>query len=62
MCRFLQPPMGGIVSLAFAEAVNDTSEEDGLLLRLDREKGRVCAIDYTEEDLAIAAKQRIEVR
>ena len=46
----------------FAEAINETSEEDGLLLRLDREKGRVCVIDYTEEDLAIAAKQRIEVR
>ena len=46
----------------FAKAVNETPEEDGLLLRLDRDGGRIRAVDYTEEDLAVAAKQRIEVR
>ena len=46
----------------FAKAVNETPEEDGLLLRLDRDGGRIRAVDYSEEDLAVAAKQRIEVR
>jgi len=46
----------------FAKAVNETPEEDGLLLRLDRDGGRIRAVDYTEEDLAVAAEQRIEVR
>ena len=46
----------------FAKAVNETPEEDGLLLRLDREEGRTGVVDYTEEDLAVAAEQRIEVR
>lgn len=46
----------------FAKAVNETPEEDGLLLRLDQDGGRIRAVDYSEEDLAVAAKQRIEVR
>lgn len=46
----------------FANAVNETQEEDGLLIRLEREDNQIRVVDYTEEDLAEAAKQRIEVR
>ena len=46
----------------FAKAVNETPGSDGMLVRLDRDGGRIRAVDYTEEDLAVAAKQRIEVR
>jgi len=48
--------------VGFAKAVNETPEEDGLLLRLDRAGGRIRAIDYTEDQLRVAADQRIEVR
>ncbi len=48
--------------VGFAQAVNETPEEDGLLLRLEREEGRTTVVNYTEQDLAIAAEQRIEVR
>lgn len=46
----------------FSKAVNETPEEDGLLLRLDRDGGRVRAVDYSEDQLRVAAEQRIEVR
>ena len=46
----------------FARAINETPGTDGMLVRLDRDGGRIRAVDYTEEDLAVAAKQRIEVR
>ena len=46
----------------FAKAVNETPEEDGLLLRLDRDGGRIRAVDYTEDQLRVATEQRIEVR
>ena len=46
----------------FAKAVNETPEEDGLLLRLDRNGGEVRAVDYTEAQLQVATDQRIEVR
>ncbi len=46
----------------FAKAVNETPEEDGLLLRLDRADGQVRAVAYTEAQLQVAADQRIEVR
>lgn len=48
--------------VGFAKAVNETPEEDGLLLRLDRDDGRVRAVDYSEDQLRVAAEQRIEVR
>ena len=48
--------------VGFAKAVNETPEEDGLLLRLDRDGGQVRAVDYTEAQLRVAADQRIEVR
>ena len=46
----------------FAKAVNETPEEDGLLLRLDRDGGRIRAVDYSKDQLRVAAEQRIEVR
>ena len=46
----------------FSKAVNETPEEDGLLLRLDRDGGRIRAVDYSEDQLRVAAEQRIEVR
>ncbi len=46
----------------FAQAVNETPEEDGLLLRLNRDGGQVRAVDYTEAQLQVAADQKVEVR
>ena len=41
-------------------AANDGVE--GVLIRLDRDEGSIRAIEYSEEELAIAARQDIEVR
>ena len=41
-------------------AANDRVE--GVLIRLDRDEGSIRAIEYSEEELAIAARQDIEVR
>ncbi len=46
----------------FSKAMNETPEEDGLLLRLDRDGGRVRTMDYSEDQLRVASEQRIEVR
>jgi AAA15 family ATPase/GTPase len=48
--------------VAFQYAANRSSA-DGMLYRLDRERdGEVHAVRYTEEEVAIAAEQQIEVR
>ena len=46
---------------SFAEAANE-SPEDGALLRLTRRGGDIIPTVFDEEDLAIAAYERIEVR
>ena len=46
----------------FAHAATDVTEVEGLLVRLEEEQGRIRAIDYSEDDLQIAAEQGIEVR
>lgn len=46
----------------FAKASADSAEVDGVLVRLERDQDGVYAIDYPEEELAIAAEQGIEVR
>ena len=46
----------------FAHAAAEISEADGVLVRLDRDDRGLRAIEYSEEDLKIAADQGIEVR
>ena len=46
----------------FTEAANDSEEEDGLLVRLERHGERIRVVEYTEEKLDIAVRQQIEVR
>ena len=46
----------------FAEAANETTEVDCALVRVARKGGATWAVEYSEEDLRIAAEQGIEVR
>ena len=46
----------------FAHAAAEINEADGVLIRLDRDNRGLRAIEYSEEDLKIAADQGIEVR
>ena len=46
----------------FARAAAETDQIDGLSLRLDRERGYLRAVSYSEEGLLAAAEQGIEVR
>ena len=46
----------------FAKAACDLPGVDGLLVRLDRSRGQLRAVEYTEEELQTAAEQGIEVR
>ena len=46
----------------FAEAAAENEEAEGHLIRLSRQYGDLRAIEYSEEELAIAAEQGIEVR
>ena len=46
----------------FAQAAMQSEDADGALVRLSRQYGDLRAVEYSEEDLAIAAAQRIEVR
>ncbi len=46
----------------FAMAATQVEEVDGALVRLDRYDDHIKAVEYTEEDLRIAAKHGIEVR
>ena len=46
----------------FAYAAADSESADGVLIRLDRDEQGLRAVEYSEEDLKIAAEQGIEVR
>ena len=46
----------------FAMAATEIEEVDGALVRLDRYDDRIRAVEYTEDDLRVAAKHGIEVR
>ena len=46
----------------FARAASGFKEDRGVLIRLSRQHGDLRAVEYPEEELAIAAEQGIEVR
>ena len=46
----------------FARAAAETEEAEGQLVRLSRQYGDLRAVEYSEEELTIAAEQGIEVR
>ncbi len=46
----------------FAEAAAELEDTEGILIRLSRRDGHLRAVEYPEEELAIAAEQGIEVR
>ena len=45
----------------FAQAMTDCEEVDGALVRLERENGTLCAVEYSERNIKAAAKQRIGI-
>ena len=46
----------------FARAAINSPESEGVLVRLERQDERTCAVVYSESELETAAKQSIEVR
>ena len=46
----------------FAEAARELEDTEGVLVRLSRQDGELRAVEYPEEELAIAADQGIETR
>ena len=46
----------------FAQAATENEEAEGRLVRLSRQYGDLRAVEYSEEEMAIAAEQGIEVR
>ena len=48
--------------VSFARVAIAYEKLDGLLVRIDQTGDRMRAVEYTEQDLQIAARQRIEVR
>lgn len=46
----------------FAQAARDSEEVEGVLIRLERNDDGIRVVEYSEEELQIAAKQGIEVR
>ena len=46
----------------FAQAASELEDVEGVLVRLSRSGGDLRAVEYPEEELAIAAEQGIEVR
>ena len=46
----------------FAQAAKEFDDAEGVLVRLSRQYGDLRAVEYPEEELAIAAEQGIEVR
>ena len=46
----------------FAQAAADVDKVEGVLVRLERDGSRIRAVEYSEDDLKIAAEQGIEVR
>ena len=66
----MQATAGGILNTChswdcvkgFAQAAIDSDEVEGTLVRLERSDNRIWAIEYSEDELEVAAKQHIEVR
>ena len=48
--------------VGFARAATDLDEVEGILVRLEQDGEKIRAIEYSEDDLNIAAEQGIEVR
>ena len=48
--------------VGFAKAANELEDVEGVLYRIQRNAERLRAVEYSEENLAAAAKHRIEVR
>ncbi len=48
--------------VGFAKAANELEDVEGVLYRIQRNGERLRAVEYAEENLAAAAKHRIEVR
>ena len=46
----------------FAQAATELDAVEGALVRLERRAGRIHAVEYTEDELAVAAREGIEVR
>ena len=46
----------------FAQAATELAAVEGVLVRLERRADRVRAIEYTEDELAVAARDGVEVR
>ena len=46
----------------FAQAATELATVEGVLVRLERRADRVRAVEYTEDELAVAARDGIEVR
>ena len=46
----------------FAQAATELAAVEGVLVRLERRAGRIRAIEYTEDELAIAVRDGIEMR
>ena len=46
----------------FARAASELEQAEGMLYRIERDNGKVRAVDYPEEEIGIAAEQGIEVR
>ncbi len=46
----------------FAQALSKTAESDGALVRIERSSSGMRAVEYSGEDLRVAAEQGIEVR
>lgn len=45
-----------------AQAATELATVEGVLVRLERRGGRIRAVEYMENELAIAARDGIEVR
>lgn len=48
--------------VGFAQAAAEMDDVDGALVRIYRKNGRVQAVEYSEDELEVAARQGIEVR
>jgi len=48
--------------VGFAQAAAEMDDVDGALVRVHRKNGRVQAVEYSEDELVVAARQGIEVR
>ena len=46
----------------FAQAAIENQEAEGVLIRLERDNGKIAAVEYSEDELETASKQGIEVR